>query len=111
MVVVPRSRRGVGGGGSISYVILRFLKALPFLAIMLYFVMYSMNGTSDSLFDEGGSGESRTLLRREVETKKVAQALPETNDKQQQWQSKNSAVLALATNMHIDDYQRFVVRG
>ena len=102
-MVVPKSR-GVGGGGSRAFVLLRCLKASPFLAILLYIiVIYSMNDGSDSLFDEGGgsgrSHQTHTSLQKQPHQPK---------SQRQQWQSKNSAVLAMATNMDIDGYQRFV---
>ena len=93
-MVVPKSR---GVGGSRAFVLLRCLKASPFLAILLYIiVIYSMNDGSDSLFDEGGgsgrSHQTHTSLQKQPHQPK---------SQRQQWQSKNSAVLAMATNMHI----------
>jgi hypothetical protein len=59
-----------------------------------------MYSSSDSLLNEGGgsgSSQTHTSLQKQPH-----------QSQRQQWQSKNSAVLAMATNMHIDDYQRFV---
>lgn len=104
-MVVPKSR-GVGGGGSRAFVLLRCLKASPFIAIMIYIVMMYSN-SSDSLFNEGG-GESGSSHQTHTSLQKQPHQPHQPPSPRQQWQSKNSAVLAMATNMHIGDYQRFV---